>query len=341
VKKAIGIGSAALVLLFMAAPQTQAAPLDLKEVAAKSQWVGHLDVDAMRQSSVVRRAYEKVKERHKDVDTHLSLASNFIGIDLRTDLQGLTFYGPHLHQHKGVMIVHGKFDADRLAALEKVAPAHEHTKYGDYEIHSGEAKHHHHTHPVAATFVKPDRIVFASGVDDLKAALDVLNGKSPSLTSDSALAGNIPEGTIALFRAKDLGQDGCCNFAKRLDSFRFVVGEHNGESFKRVRLVAKDEEVPKELAKAAEGLDALLRLHCGDNKVGKKLINATRINAEGKSLTILWKAPADDVWQMVELHAKIFAEKWAKHHGKKKGEKGEQKPRQEQKKKGPSAEENF
>jgi hypothetical protein len=340
VKQAIGIGSAALVLLWMTAAETHAAPLDLKEVGAKAQWVGHLDVDAMRQSSVVRRAYEKCKEMHKDVETHLSLASNFIGMDLRTDLHGLTFYGPQLHKEKGVMIVHAKFDPERLAALEKMCPAHEHTKYGDYEIHSGEHKHRHHTHPVAATFVKPDRLVFASGVDDLKAALDVLNGKSPSLTSDSALAGNIPEGTIALFRARDLGQDGCCNFAKRLDSFRFVVGEHNGESFKRVRLVAKDEEVPKELAKAAEGLDALLRLHCGDNKVGKKLINATRINAEGKTLTILWKAPADDVWQMVELHAKIFAEKWARHHGKK-HEKGGEKPRKEPTKKGSSDEENF
>ncbi|HVW00581.1 MAG TPA: hypothetical protein VHB77_09580, partial [Planctomycetaceae bacterium] len=120
-KLTLKLGSVALMVMCAVASESHAAPLDLKEVSAKAQWVGHLDVDAMRQSSVVRRAYEKCKEKH-DVDTHLSLASNFIGIDLRTDLHGLTFYGPHLHQHKGVMIVHGKFDADRLAALEKVAP---------------------------------------------------------------------------------------------------------------------------------------------------------------------------------------------------------------------------
>ena len=44
----------------------RAEPLDLKQVAAEAKWVMHVDVDALRASIVVQKAYQKCLEMHKD-----------------------------------------------------------------------------------------------------------------------------------------------------------------------------------------------------------------------------------------------------------------------------------
>ena len=48
-----------------------------------------------------------------------------------------------------------------------------------------------------------------------------------------------------------------CKLAKKIESFRFVTGEHDGRSFYRSRTEMTDEEVVGQLKEIVEGLRAL------------------------------------------------------------------------------------
>ena len=308
--------AAALVLLLGFCVQTQAAPLVLKHVPANAKWLAHVDVDALRSSTVVQKMWKKTLETHKNAETHLGMVTTFLGMDPRSDLYGMTFFGNEIGKHTGTLIVHAKLDQKRLMGMAQAVPGQSTTKYGDYEVFSFVHKHHNHSQTVAGTFFKSDWLVLSSSVEELQAALDVLEGKSGSVPEGAALAGRVPPGTTVLFRiagvaAADLPCK--CAVAKKIDSFRFVTGEDNGQSFFRARTVTTDAEVANQLKAVVEGGRAVALLHCGEDQAGKKLVNPLTAKVEEKTLTVLWKAPANDVWDMIEKQVKILQEFHARH----------------------------
>ena len=185
------------------------------------------------------------------------------------------------------------------------------TKFESYDLHSWTDKHHGQTCTVWGTLYKSDRLVFASSEDELKGALAVLDGNSPGVGSDAPLRGNVKPGTILLMRATALGKaDLHVNWAlaKYLEAVRFSLGEDEGKSFFSARVVCKNEDVAEELKDVVNGAEALAILHVGDNAKAKKLVNALHVTTKGRSLNLNWKASADEVWNLVEKHAKRMAQ---------------------------------
>ena len=308
--------SSALVLLLGFHGQTQAAPLDLKHVPANAKWLAHVDVDALRSSTVVQKMWKKTLETHKEAEAHLGMVTALLGMDLRSDLYGMTFFGNEIGKHTGTLIVHAKMDQKRLMGMAQAVPGQSTKKYGDYDVFSFVHKHHNRSQNVAGTFFKTDRLILSSSVEELQSALDVLGGKSGSVAEGAPLAGRVPPGTTVLFRiagvaAADLPCK--CDVAKKIDSFRLVMGEDHDQSFFRTRTVTTDAEVTNQLRAVIEGGRAMALLHCGDDPAGKKLVNPLTVKVEDKTLTVLWKAPADDVWDMIEKQVKILQEMHARH----------------------------
>ena len=198
---------------------------------------------------------KKSMETHKDVEAHLGMVNAFLGMDPRSDLYGMTFFGNEIGKHTGTLIVHAKTDQKRLMGMAQAVPGQSTRKHGDYDVFSFVHKHHHHSQTVAGTFLKSDRLVVSSSVEELQAALGVLEGKSQSLQDGAPLAGNVPSGTTVLFRIAGVAVADLpckCAVAKKIDSFRFVMGEHNGQSFFRSRTVTTDAEVTNPLKAVVE-----------------------------------------------------------------------------------------
>jgi hypothetical protein len=293
----------------------KAGPLELKQVAADAKWVGHIDFDAIRASTIVKKIEEKIREKHKGADKHLAMAKFFLGMDPRKDLHGVTFYGKEIGKPKGVMLLHAKMDYQTVLGLASHLPGHEVTKDGATEIHSWTHKGHRHTFTIAAVVAKPDRLVVASSVAELKAALGVLKGKIGGVGSESLLAGATPEGTTVLFRITGIAE--AAKKAKHLivkqtESFHLAMGESQGQSFFQERIVMTDPGVVGNLKTITEGIKALGILHCNGNELGLKLVKALEVKAEDKTLEIRWSGSANEVWDMMELHCKKFAELKAK-----------------------------
>ncbi len=298
-----------------------AGPLELKQVAADSKWLAHIDVDAVRQSTVVRNAWRAAVEEHKDADAKLAFVRGVLGMDLTKDIHGLTFYGKEIGKPQGVLIVAGQFAPDRLAALAAVLPGYTGATYGDYAIASWKCDCHGHSGTVAAALHGKDQLVIAGSVDDLKAALDVLDGKAAGLTGDSSLAGNIPPGTSFLLRVQGLKDaDIPCKIPvlKQIESFRTVAGEQDGKSFVRSRYIMTDPATAALALEVVEGRKAEAVLLCPD-ELGRKFMAAIQPKVEGSTITLLWSASADDVWQEVQKIEKLIERHRARHrehHGK-------------------------
>ncbi len=308
----LGVGLAlAAGLGFVAAARAE--PLNLAQVSGDAKWVGHLDVDALRASTVVNKAWKKGLEIRKDAQARLDKLREKIGMDITKDVHGVTAYGKEPGKETGVLIVHAKLDQKFLLDKAEKAPDHKVEKFGAYDLHSWTAKHHGKTRTVWGAFYKSDRLVFASGMDELKDALQVLEGKSPG-AGDSPLHGDVKPGTTLLFRATGLRKFDLskkCPFAKYVEAFRFSMGENDGKSFFSAKVVAKNEEAAEDLGEVVEGFKALADLHVGDDAKAKKLVDALHVTTHGKALSIHWTASANEVWNMVEKHAKWLAE----HHG--------------------------
>lgn len=275
------------------ASQALAAPLEVKQVAADSTWLVHVDVDAIRASIVVQRAWQNVLEKHPDAETHLGFVRNVIGLDPTVDIHGITIYGKGIGTADAVTIVAASMDPERLTLLASVIPDQETTPHGDYAIRSWTHKHRDQALIIASAFRGEEQLILGSSIDNVKAALDVLDGKTPGVADDAKLGGNIPAGTTFLARAEGIAEAPRPDKrpgTKPIDSFRVVMGESEGQSFVRARVTMTSPEAVAYALSAIHGGQALSNLLCRD-ELGRKFINALQSRSDGQTVTILWSVP--------------------------------------------------
>ena len=306
---------AALAFFVLAAAgprECPAAPFQAKDVAADAKWVVHVDVDAIRDSKVVQKAFQTCPLL-KDSGKHFDNLRQHIGIDLRKDLHGVTLYGPDADKQHAVVIVFSTVDQKLL--LDKAAHAADHkvTKHGAVEIHSWTMKHYGKTKPAAGAFYKPDVMVFAADASRVAAAIDVLDGKSAGITdSKSPLGGHVYKGTTVLLRAIEIPANTRCPILKQAKSFRVALGENEGKSFYRAKLVMKTSEAAEQLKAIADGFKAMGDLRFSGDADILKLVNGLKASAKDDTVRIRWEASADDVWTALEKLGKKIHEHWMK-----------------------------
>ena len=314
--------SVAVAIVLGLCVSSYAAPLDMKHVAADAKWVMHLDVDAMRNSVVIEKAYHKCLQMQPEAGQHLDTVQAMIGMDLRTGLHGITCYGPQVGKHKGVLIVLGDMKQQVLLDKAKAAPGHQMTKYGDCELYTWTMKKGDQEHQATGAFFKPNVLVFSGTADETKAALDVLSGKAASKAGQKCpLACPVCPGAILLSRAVDVSPNIAktrCPVIKNVLSWDICMGEDKGESFLHEEFVANTPEIAAQFKAVADGIKAVVSLNLGADSPVAKSINGASVTCEGQKLTVKWSAPAEGVWNELEKMGKHLAEMKAKHESHKK-----------------------
>ena len=292
----------------------QAAPLELKNVAADAKWVVHINVDAVRDSQIVKKAFETCPML-KDSGKHFDMIRDKVGIDLRKDLHGITLYGPDTDKTHGVAIVYSACNQKLLLDMVAKATDHKVTKHGAIEIHSWTDKHGGKTHTAAGAFYKPYVMVFASCEKGVAVAIDVLDGKSPG-GPKGALAGAPPAGATVIVRSCAIPQDARCPISKQIESFRIAMGENDGKSFYRATAVMKTPETATQVKSIIDGFKALGTLRFSNDADVMKLVNGLQTTVQDKTLRIRWEASTGDVWTVIEKVAKKIEERIKKGGGK-------------------------
>lgn len=306
--------------LSVSAPMSaSAAPLELKHVPADARWLIHVDVDAVRQSTVVQRLHQKIIERHPHAQHMGNVVNQLTGCDPRHDLYGITIFGQALVPDRGVMLMHVKHDTQKVRNWLNTLVAVETVKVGNRDVYSFTHEHHGRRRPVVVTWVDDLHLLASSSVDEAKWALAVIDGQAACVAPEAPMAGHIPPGTTVLLRAIGINEAKLPHrdpIAEQTCTYRFVMGEYQGQSFFRSRSVMTNQAVVGQVTRMLDGLKALGEVHVGNNPDGKKITEGLRVKAEEQTVTVLWSAPADSVWKMIELHGKIVDEFRARHrHG--------------------------
>lgn len=313
-RRHVGRFGTTLLLCLVAFPLA-AAPLDLSAVPADAVWMMHLDMDAVRESTVVKRVYERAMKMHPHAATMIELAVKMTGSDPRKDLDGVTLYGFDTDKRNGVMVLRGSVNRDVLTRMVEKAADHRTMEHGGRTLHAWTHKRGGRSEPVAGAFFSDDVVVVSRLESHVKTAIDVLDGKKTSVGEDSPLAGRVRPGSILVARASDVAPETKCPVLRQGRSFRVAIGEHDGRSFYRARLRMESDTAAGHVESVVKGISSLVALRWGDDAVAVALASATRTTVEGDTCEIAWDASADDVWQVVSKAAdaweKRMKDRWS------------------------------
>jgi hypothetical protein len=246
-------------------------------------------------------------------------------MDPTRDLSSVTLYDTRFVRHHGVAIVRAKkLDQERLLALlKRKHPDHKTWEHGAHKIYGWtRAKGEKQEHQLTGSFHGRNTIVFGRDVEQVEDALDVLDGKAVSLTSNSPLAAVVPSGTILVIRADGIsGSATPFKSAVVRDSERlsFVAGEENATAFAKGLLVAGSGEVAEQLRAVIEGFRAMVVLRHGSDEHVTKLLKGLKVVTADNTVVMEWTGSVDD---LERIAAKMGEHKWGRGWRKWHGERG-------------------
>jgi hypothetical protein len=289
-------------LMILAVALAQAGPLDVKHVSADAKWLVHIDVDAMRSSTILQRTWKKAidTQGQGNVAAQLAAIRDQMCMDPTSDLHGILAYGSSPGSPEGILIVHAAVDQARFIEKVTKAPGYRTGNHRSFRWHGWVQS----DGPAMCAFFKPDLLVFAKTEPMLAKGLDVLDGKSQSVAAGHPLVAEpAPSGTMFLIRA--IGLAGAelpfkSPLITHCRALYVAFGEHQATSFSEVNLVVKSPETADRMRAILEGLRATALLHCEDRPSLMTLVNRTQVTISGSTVKAVTSAPVDDVWAAVE-----------------------------------------
>jgi type II secretory pathway component PulC len=298
-KHILGLGT---ILLIACSVPAYAGPLQLKAVPAEAKWVAHIDVDAMRSSEVIQRFYDECIKGRAPAG-FLDIVVQQCGLDLRKDLHHVTMYSTKIADGHGVLVVKAKMDEAKLLAKAKKAPNHRSMTYRDYEIHTWTHRKPGKERQFAGAFQDEGVLVFASSVELLKSALDVLDGRSDSLHgTDTPLAEKVPAGTMFLARAAGISSSQAGDrhpLCSQLDRLDCAEGQDQGKWFGHLTMDAADEDAAQRIETVIEGLLAMCWLHLDSVPELQRLLDQVEVSRKGSVVRADFEAPVEKVVKAV------------------------------------------
>ena len=294
---------AAMTLAVGSAPLVCAEPLVSQHVSADAQWLVHIDVDAIKTGSVAR-AVGALWLKLPGGAEHLRRAGAVVGLNPAEDLRGITIYGRRYAEPAAVVVLRATVDRERLMAFLQGTPGFRTQPYGDHELVEWTAnpgKKDEHT--VTGSFHGPGVIVFGRDGDEVRKALDVLDGRSPGLGEDDLLSpGNVAPGTMIQARAVDLAEVELpfkSPLVRKSKRFCVALGEHEGEAFAAATATTESTETAEQLRAVVEGLLAMAELEFDSDEQVTRLLETVKVSSDGKTVRVEYRGPPGEVLELI------------------------------------------
>lgn len=277
-----------------------AEPFRPEHVAEDAQWLVHVDGDAMRQSSVMQRFWQREISGWEDVETQIAAIVDQMCMDPAQDLSAILAYGPTLGSPDGVLIVYAAVDRTRFVEKVRLAPEYRTGDHGQFIWHAWVQA----DGPVTCGFFRPDVLVFAKTDARVMAALDVLDGRSPAIAPQHPLAARtVSPGTMLLFRAAGLNEAMLplqSPVTKHCMFLHIAYGEHEQTSFSELSLEVPSAEIAEQVRAVLEGVRATALLQFGVEPAWERLLKSITITRSESRVDARSTVPADEVWAVVE-----------------------------------------
>ena len=157
---------------------------------------------------------------------------------------------------------------------------------------------------MAACFYQPTIWLFAANLDDLKLAIDVLDGKSPALAADHPLRPpTSPQGALIEVRGVGLGNAKLpfeSPLIRRSSCLFALGGENDAGVYVDVQLTSESTEVAGQLRSVAEGLLAMARLRFDKDPERLRLLEAVKVSQEETTVNVQCRWSTDELLNVVK-----------------------------------------
>ncbi len=292
-----------------------ARPLQRADVAGDPAWLVHLDFDGLRSTTI--GSFIQTEMNKPEAQAKLAAFQALFNFDLRTQLHGVTLYGPSTLPAEAVMLVYVDADADRLITLAKAAKDAQNTTYKQHVIYSwadDKKGHHGSGHRVYAA-IKGGRVIFGQRADRVGQALDVLDGAATSLAAGQAFPQLGATGDTSYIEAAarklDIASSDPNAAMLRLSKLvRFQLAEAQQQVSATLTLEANDEEVAANMASIGNGLISLMKLQ-REKPEAVKFADALSLKQNDVEVAVSFKLPAGDLIEMMKAEAARKAKRQA------------------------------
>jgi len=210
-----------------------------------------------------------------------------------------------------VVIVRAEVDRQKVLQFVRKRPGHQTASHGNCELHTWtETRGGQKKRQVTGCFYQSTMMVFGRDADAVKKALDVLDAKASNLAEGhSPLAAEVPEGTFFVARVAKLA-DAQLPFkspiVRQSEFLALTFGERHGEVFAHGELAAKSPGAAEQIQTIVDGFLALAKLQHAEDREMTRLLGAVKVTTSGKTVTVQWRGPADDVLTLIK-------KAWKKH----------------------------
>jgi hypothetical protein len=299
--------AAACIIVLTILRAASAAPPDFTRVPADAVWVVHSDFDALHKSTVYQKLSAMALSKWKPLAAHLAKINRQLGMDLAKDLHGMTVSGPSLSEPKALLVMHADWDPQTFRQKLALAPSHEVSNAGQYEIHRFARQDEGQLRSVAGACWRPGTFIFSQTPGDVQAGLDLLDGRKPHLASHgsskiSVLAADVLPGTVFVARMVISGgklpvESPVLKQAEQID---LACGENAGECFAHAKLLAKSADDADQIKKAVDGILVIVKLHVAGNAKAGKLLDRLAVSVDGRTVQVDFRVAAADLASVME-----------------------------------------
>ena len=185
-------------IMLLSVGLASAGPIVPKDIGAAAKWFGHVNFEAIRSMKLVQDLKAKCPV-HQQCQAKMAELAKKLGMNPMEDVLGATLYSDHYGGKVGVVLIYvKKLDRERMVnMLREKHPDYKTSEYGSRLLYIWTDGRHGKKMDVTGTFASDKLIVIGAGAEQVKAALDVLDGKKPGLAKDAPLIKGIP-GTALL-----------------------------------------------------------------------------------------------------------------------------------------------
>lgn len=276
----------ALAAIVLSTLPLAAAELDTDSIPADSRLVLHLDCERF-QKGQVGTALLEIISRDAAATQRLDALKTLSGIDLRSDIKGITLFSKASRPGEGTLMIHGRIDRDKMLALAKVAEDYSSVAHEGVALHSWTPQKGPGQRLAWMAFPLPDLMLLSDSQASLTAVIDTAAGRAPRLKAGEGLAALLPKSStlVAAASGMDTLPTGrpASPLLRQVKDFSLSMGEVDGKIDMQLDIHAINDASAQQLKTMLDGFVAMAKMQADPE--GLKVLDGLLLKQEGSALT--------------------------------------------------------
>ena len=292
--------TALAVIVFLSAHFASAGPIVPKDIGADAKWFGHVNCEAIGSMELVWDLKDGCP-MCQQCQAKLNELTEKLGMNPMKDILGATLYSTRYDGQIGVGLLYLKrLDQEEMVGLLKAKhPDHKSSEYGSRTLYMWTVEYQGKKMNLTGTFAADNLIVIGADTEQVKAALDVLDGKKPGLAKDAPLLKGIAKSALVACRGIDVPETyrktARCPVLQNCKAATVMWTEQDGQIIGMHKFTTDSEDSATNFKTTVDRLKAIGTLRYFNSLAIKKVMGELKCGAHGDSFTAMFTTSTADV----------------------------------------------